>query len=109
MASRIPRPPRTATWLSACVLLLAVAAPTWTQAQQLDREYTAKILEFTTEPFFATPLVDHLPASETVPTPLDFLGHIAGAADVLTYPADIYALHAGRGRGLAPSGSVQHR
>jgi hypothetical protein len=61
------------------------------QIQANDEEYTAKILEFTTEPFFATPLVDHLPASETVPTPLDFLGHIAGAADVLTYPADIHA------------------
>ena len=60
------------------------------QVQANDQAYTEKILEFTTEPFFATPLVDHLPASETVPTPLDILGHIAGAADVLTYPADIY-------------------
>ncbi len=91
MASRIPRPLRTTKGLLACALLLAVAVPTWTQAQQLDREYTAKILEFTTETFFMTPLVDHLPASETVPTPLDFLGHIAGAADILTYPADIHA------------------
>jgi len=60
------------------------------QSQANDQAYTAKILEFTTEPFFLTPYVDHLPASATVPTPLDFLGHIAGAADVLTYPADIY-------------------
>jgi hypothetical protein len=59
-------------------------------AQQTDEAYTAKILEYTTEPFFLTPLVDHLPASETVPTPLDVLGHIAGAADVLSYPAEIY-------------------
>jgi hypothetical protein len=56
----------------------------------MDQAYTAKILEFTTEPFFLTPLVDHLPASATVPTPLDVLGHIAGAADVLSYPAEIY-------------------
>jgi hypothetical protein len=75
----------------ACLLLLATAVPAWAQTQELDEEYTAKILEFTTEPFFMTPLVDHLPASETVPTPLDFLGHIAGAADILSYPADIHA------------------
>ncbi|RLC07971.1 MAG: hypothetical protein DRI24_24055, partial [Deltaproteobacteria bacterium] len=64
--------------------LLPLLVPVTVEAQGNDQEYTAKILEFTTEPFFATPLVDHLPASETVPTPLDFLGHIAGAADVLT-------------------------
>ncbi len=58
--------------------------------QPVDEEYTAKILEFTTEDFFMTPHVDHLPASETVPTPLDVLGHIAGAADVLSYPEEIY-------------------
>ncbi|MFH1766452.1 MAG: M14 family zinc carboxypeptidase [Gemmatimonadota bacterium] len=70
--------------------MILAAAPAVAQVQAHDQAYTAKILEFTTEPFFATPLVDHLPASETVPTPLDILGHIAGAADVLTYPADIY-------------------
>ncbi len=59
-------------------------------AQGNDEAYTAKILEFTTEPFFLTPYVDHLPASATVPTPLDVLGHIAGAADVLSYPAEIH-------------------
>ncbi len=58
--------------------------------QQLDEEYTAKILEYTTEDFFITPYVDHLPASETVPTPLDILGHISGAADVLSYPEEVY-------------------
>ncbi len=71
-----------------CAFALGIAAPAL--AQQTDEAYTAKILEYTTEPFFLTPLVDHLPASETVPTPLDVLGHIAGAADVLTYPAEIY-------------------
>jgi hypothetical protein len=67
---------------------VAIAAPAL--AQRNDEAYSAKILEYTTEPFFLTPLVDHLPASETVPTPLDVLGHIAGAADVLSYPAEIY-------------------
>ena len=85
-----------ATTPLAVVLALAIlpAFPTpadGLNAQQaIDEEYTARILEFTTEDFFSTPHVDHLPASETVPTPLDVLGHIAGAADVLSYPEEIY-------------------
>lgn len=59
--------------------------------QAIDEPYTALIAEATTEPFFATPLVNHLPYSETVPTPLDHLGHIAGAPDVLSYPAEVHA------------------
>ena len=55
-----------------------------------DEEYTKKIREYTTEPFFITDLVDHLPASATVPTPEKILGHIVGASDVLTYSKDIY-------------------
>jgi len=55
-----------------------------------DEEYTKKIREYTTEPFFLTDLVDHLPASATVPTPEKILGHIVGAPDVLTYSKDIY-------------------
>ncbi|MDE2982331.1 MAG: M14 family zinc carboxypeptidase, partial [Gemmatimonadota bacterium] len=70
----------------------AVLAPTPLAAQQaLDEEYTALIREFTTEPFFSTPLVDHLPHSETVPTPLDHLGHISGAPDILSYPEEVYS------------------
>ena len=57
---------------------------------QNDEGYTRKIREYTTEPFFLTDLVDHLPASATVPTPEKSLGHIIGAPDVLTYSNDIY-------------------
>jgi hypothetical protein len=35
----------------------------------IDEDYTAKIKEYTTQPFFSSPLVDYLPASKTVPTP----------------------------------------
>lgn len=55
-----------------------------------DEGYTAQIKKFTTEPYFTTELVDHLPASATVPTPEKVLGHIVGAPDILTYSADIY-------------------
>src|ERR1700734_403746 len=55
-----------------------------------DEGYSKKIREYTTEPFFLTNLVDHLPASTTVPTPEKILGRIVGAPDILTYSKDIY-------------------
>jgi hypothetical protein len=54
-------------------------------------EYTKKIKEFTTESFFSTELVDHLPLSSCVPAPDTFLHHIIGAPDVLDYTKDINA------------------
>jgi hypothetical protein len=59
-------------------------------AQPLDEGYTAKIREYTTEPFFLTELVDHLPASPTVPTPEKVLGYVIGKPEQLTYTKDIY-------------------
>ncbi|TAM50752.1 MAG: hypothetical protein EPN53_07445 [Acidobacteria bacterium] len=56
-----------------------------------DARYTELIRQATTGPEFSTALVDHLPASATVPTPLAFLGHIAGAPDRLTYAEDVHA------------------
>ncbi len=54
-------------------------------------EYGKKIREYTTEPFFITELVDHLPQSSCVPSPDVFLKHIVGAPNVLTHVADINA------------------
>jgi hypothetical protein len=71
-------------------LSICLTAPSLTAQQRIDEAYTAKILEFTTEDFFLTPYVDHLPASDTVPTPLDYLGHIVGAADVLSYSHEVH-------------------
>ncbi|MCL4812470.1 MAG: hypothetical protein KJ061_08300, partial [Vicinamibacteraceae bacterium] len=53
--------------------------------------YDKQIAEFTTEKFFLTELVDHLPLSTCVPAPDKVLGHIVGAPDVLTYTRDIHA------------------
>ncbi len=58
--------------------------------QAIDEDYTRKIHEYTTEPFFMSPLVDYLPASRTVPTPKVVLGDIAGAPGILPYSADVY-------------------
>src|SRR3954469_12689166 len=56
----------------------------------VDQDYTAKIKEYTTEPFFSSPLVDYLPASKTVPTPKAILGDIAGAPGKLPYAEEVY-------------------
>ncbi len=59
--------------------------------QAIDQAYTAKIREHTTADHFLTRLVDKLPASGTVPTPLKANGYIAGAEGYLTYARDVHA------------------
>src|SRR4051812_136726 len=59
-------------------------------AQKNDVEYTAKIKQYLTDPRITTELVDHLPASTKVPTPLKFLGRIVGTPGELTYAKDIH-------------------
>ena len=96
-ATRRRRPGRALFALAlTAVLGVAVAGPSIAQSAnqrmvepRIDEEYTRLIRETTTEPFFMTPLVDHMPESD-VPTPLDHFGTIAGATDVLHYPAEIY-------------------
>ncbi|MDH4066840.1 MAG: hypothetical protein OEW19_20765, partial [Acidobacteriota bacterium] len=97
--------------MTAATLLLALAAPTPTAptaqsaapapaasarvqqpgraTQAVDAEYTAKIKEYLQDPRITTELVDHLPASSTVPTPLAFHGRIVGTPGELTYAKDI--------------------
>src|SRR5882762_5642404 len=58
--------------------------------QPIDEEYTRKIREYTTEPFFNSPLTDYLPASPTVPTPKVVLGDVAGAPGKLPYAEEVY-------------------
>ena len=70
---------------------LAAAKPGRDPAQPIDTGYTRRIHEYTTESFFLSPLVDYLPASPTVPTPMAVLGDIAGARDNLPYSKDVYA------------------
>jgi len=57
--------------------------------QRMDSAYTAKIHEYLQDPRITTELVDHLPASSTVPTPLKFLGRIVGTPGELTHARDI--------------------
>src|SRR5688572_25364452 len=58
--------------------------------QPIDQEYTNKIREYTTAPYFNSPLTDYLPASSDVPTPKTVLGDVAGAPGKLPYAEDVY-------------------
>ncbi|MEO8946354.1 MAG: M14 family zinc carboxypeptidase [Gemmatimonadaceae bacterium] len=72
---------------SAAALLL----PSLASAQQaIDTAYTAQIRKDLEDPRITTELVDYLPYSATVPTPLKVLGHIIGAPGDLDRTADIY-------------------
>ncbi len=57
--------------------------------QPNDEEYTKKIKEYLSDARFSTELVDHLPASAKVPTPLKFLGTMPGQPGELYYNAQI--------------------
>ncbi|HVA91046.1 MAG TPA: hypothetical protein VNL71_14530, partial [Chloroflexota bacterium] len=73
----------------ASLLLFALAAALPLASQTMDPDYAARVKEWTTKPEFLSPLVDHLPASSTVPSPKEVLGHHIGAPKQLTYYADV--------------------
>jgi len=73
-----------------CVLSALAPRDVHAQTQAVDREYTAKIKEHLQDPRISTELVDHLPASDKVPTPLKFFGRIVGTPGELTYAKDIH-------------------
>src|SRR5262245_14222219 len=75
---------------TALVLAAAAATAGAQAAQKVDAEYTAKIKEYLSDQRISTELVDHLPASSTVPTPLKFNGYIVGAPGHLTHAAQIH-------------------
>jgi hypothetical protein len=57
--------------------------------QQMDADFAKAYGDWTTEPRFGSPLVDHLPRAAGVPSPKDVLGYHIGAPRKLTYYADI--------------------
>jgi len=68
------------------VLFQALA---WSAAQKQDEEYNKLIKEYLQDPRISTELVDHMPASDRVPSPLKFFGRIPGTPGELTYARDI--------------------
>ena len=72
---------------------LAICVMSFAQAraadQTMDEVFAQHEQQWITKPEFTSPLVDHLPASSTVPSPRDVLGDDIGAPRVLHYYADI--------------------
>ncbi|HVP00919.1 MAG TPA: hypothetical protein VMT15_22785, partial [Bryobacteraceae bacterium] len=68
------------------IMLAAVlgAASSYGQTQKLDEEYTKLIKQYLQDPRITTELVDHMPASDKVPSPLKFFGRIPGTPGELT-------------------------
>jgi len=88
--------------LSALLFAALVPFPAFGIAQNLDADYAARVKEWTTKPEFLSPLIDHLSAGGSVPSPKDVLGHHIGAPKELSYYADVLryydtlAAHSGR-------------
>jgi hypothetical protein len=60
------------------------------KAQGEEEEDTKLIKQYLQDARVTTELVDHMPASDTVPSPLKFFGRIPGTPGELTYAKDIY-------------------
>ncbi|MCA1561825.1 MAG: hypothetical protein LC804_16680 [Acidobacteria bacterium] len=87
---------RWALTLAAALIVTAIAVPaqqmvteTRDPNQTQDAEFAKLVKEWTTQPFFISPLVDHLPKVAGIPSPKDVLGYHIGAPGKLTYYADI--------------------
>jgi hypothetical protein len=93
--------PRSVKFVFVVSVLLVFSAPIFAQnnsdnpryttpTNPLDTAYGAKIAEYTTEKYFMTELVDHLPLSDKVPSPEKILGYPVGTPNKLTYTKDLY-------------------
>ena len=58
-------------------------------SQRQDQEYAKRIKDNTPDSRILTELIDHMPVSDTVPSPLKFLGYIPGENNRITYHKDI--------------------
>jgi hypothetical protein len=82
--------PTRARGVAAAVLFAALTTAACAQKPQPnDEDYTKRIHDYLQDPRITTDLVDHLPASATVPTPLKFLGTMPGQPGELYYSEDI--------------------
>ena len=68
--------------------LLAAPGAQVQPTQPTDPDFAAAVAEWTTAPEFTSPLVDHLPLADGIPTPKAILGHHVGAPRRLTRTAD---------------------
>jgi hypothetical protein len=77
-----------ATLLAAPVTAQQAVTETRDPRQQQDPDFAKVYAQWTTEPRYGSPLVDHLPKVAGIPTPKDILGYHIGRPKTLTYYAD---------------------
>jgi hypothetical protein len=70
-------------------LIAILGLPALVHAQAMDPTFAEHQKAWTTKPEFSSPLVDHLPATGTIPSPREVLGHDIGAPRTLDYYADL--------------------
>ncbi len=88
--------PRWGLAIGAAILAAGISVPaqqmvteTRDPKQTQDEDFAKSVKEWTTQPYFTSPLVDHLPRVQGIPMPKDVLGYHIGAPGKLTYYADI--------------------
>ncbi len=77
------------SWAVATTPAQQMVTETRDPKQAQDEDFAKAYKEWTGEPRFGSPLVDHLPKVPGVPSPKDVLGYHIGAPRKLTYYADI--------------------
>lgn len=96
---RVKGTARRSLWTMALGLSIILLTVVITPAQQItetrdpkqkqDEEFAKLYKDWTGDSKYGSPLVDHLPLVEGIPTPKDVLGYYIGAPQKLTYYADI--------------------
>ena len=81
---------RSRGWILLVPVLVASSFNLLVQAESKAKTYDEWIREYTTDSRFVSELVDHLPSSATVKSPLDYFGEIIGAPGRLHYVDEIY-------------------
>jgi hypothetical protein len=77
-----------ATLLAAPATAQQAVIETRDPRQQQDADFAKAYAQWTTEPRYGSPLVDHLPRVAGIPMPKDVLGYHIGRPKTLTYYAD---------------------
>src|SRR6476659_2402019 len=76
-------------WLTGSMPAQQMVTETRDSSQAQDEDFAKLVAGWTTAPYYLSPLVDHLPKVNGIPSPNDVLGHHIGAPATLTYYADI--------------------
>ena len=78
-----------AGWKMGPGLIFGVVRAQSPTAQASDEGFAKLVREWTTQPEFLSPLVDHLPLAAGIPSPSAVIGHHVGQPGTLTYYEDI--------------------